>query len=285
VVQLDLATLNGLRHTLADPKFDPVAVMELQEWSEFREKIGHFFISAGVYGAAEGSLFDLTAQTVEDLAVNSTSEDGYNFLDEEKPLLCLAVCACWVLQTLAHHSEKPEEWIPFCNDIASLVRLGASAPEEPSSEKHITDLLYSLIDVYETLRQNEPSGYISCQLSYKYDKALKKVLKKDWEEQLERLKNNIATHVMALVLYDRYKKHGLKRLMAKSCSQTAAKHGRRAPPQGSESDFEGPARNAQASARRSQSSSAKPSGIIETLSCNDAILEEESKRTPRSRMG
>ena len=30
----------------------------------------------------------------------------------------------------------------------------------------------------------------------------------------ERLKNALSTHVMTLVLYDRYKKHGLKKVMA-----------------------------------------------------------------------
>lgn len=72
-----------------------------------------------------------------------------------------------VLQTLAHHSEHPEEWIPFCNDVASLVRLGSKCVEEASSRSHVCGLLFSLIRIYETLRQCEPGGFISQHLDYK----------------------------------------------------------------------------------------------------------------------
>ena len=58
------------------------------------------------------------------------------------------------------------------------------------------------------LRQCEPTGYITQQLSYKYDKTLKKLLKTDWEEQKNRMKNEVATYVMVLVCYDRFRKRG-----------------------------------------------------------------------------
>jgi len=218
VVQTDLATLLNTRHTLADAKYDGVKIMEDNEWSDFQQAIGSFFVTAGVYGGVFGQLFDLTPQLVEELAANDCGGPS-KVIDEDKPLLSLAVSACWVLQTLAHHSEKPEEWIPFCNDIASLVRLAADAPEEPSSEPLVVSLLYAMIDVYETLRQCEPSGYVSQQLGYKYDKTLKKMLKADWEEQKERMRNAVSTHVMGLVLYDRFKKHGLRKLMNDASSK------------------------------------------------------------------
>ena len=53
----------------------------------------------------------------------------------------------------------------------------------------------------------DSDGYIAQQLSYKYDKALKKLLKLDWKEQRLRLKNAVATNVMGLVLFDRRLRH------------------------------------------------------------------------------
>ena len=157
VVSTDLNTMLGVKHEMVGAKH-----METNEWSEFRTKVGEFFVTAGVHGGCTGTLFDLTPTQVEDLVIGSAAADC---LDEDKPLMSLAVCACWVLQTLAHHSNDPAMWIVFCNDIASLVRLCSSAPEEGSTEGMITSLLFALIDIFESLRQCEPSGLITQQLA------------------------------------------------------------------------------------------------------------------------
>jgi len=150
-------------------------------------------------------LFDFSPQQIEDLATNG--EDIIKD-DEEKPLLAFVVAATWVLQTLAQHCEEGNVWIPLVNEVAALVRLGASAPETVETIPMIKGLLFSLIDIYESLRMCEEDGYIARQLGFKqYDKGLKKTLRTDWKEQRLRLKNSVATNVMGLVLYDRMLRH------------------------------------------------------------------------------
>ena len=59
---------------------------------------------------------------------------------------------------------------PGLRQIAALVRLGACAPEVEETAGMIKGLLYSLIDVYETLRMcDDEGGYVARQLAYKYD--------------------------------------------------------------------------------------------------------------------
>lgn len=47
VVQLDLDSLAKVRHTLAEPHYNGMRLMEMENWSPFRKTIGEFFISAG----------------------------------------------------------------------------------------------------------------------------------------------------------------------------------------------------------------------------------------------
>lgn len=198
VTQIDLGDLLGLKHVLPDPA-------GMAEWSPFRRTIGEFFNECGTFGGFKGMLFDFSPQQIEDLATNG--EDIIKD-DEEKPLLAFVVAATWVLQTLAQHCEEGNVWIPLVNEVAALVRLGASAPETVETIPMIKGLLFSLIDIYESLRMCEEDGYIARQLGFKqYDKGLKKTLRTDWKEQRLRLKNSVATNVMGLVLYDRMLRH------------------------------------------------------------------------------
>jgi len=48
--------------------------------------------------------------------------------------------------------------------------------------------------------QCEKEGYITKQLQYKYDKELRRELRSDYEQRLQRLKNIVATSMMQLVL-------------------------------------------------------------------------------------
>ena len=176
----------------------------MENYSDFKKAVGAFFNEAGTMGGHDGQLMDFTPQQVEDLALNG--EDIMQD-DENKPLLCFAVASCWVLQTLAQYTDDYDVWVPLANEVSSLVRLASVAPETPETEPMIKGLLYSLIDVYESLRMCDSDGYIAQQLSYKYDKALKKLLKLDWKEQRLRLKNAVATNVMGLVLFDRRLRH------------------------------------------------------------------------------
>ena len=62
-------------------------------------------------------------------------------------------------------------------------------------------VLKSLIDAYETLRQCEPGvGFITCQLAHRYDKHLRREMQEEWDDELTRLRRNVACHVMNLML-------------------------------------------------------------------------------------
>ena len=145
----------------------------MDEWSPFRRALGHFFHECGVHGGCVGHIFDFSVKQVEDLAMNGADiiQD-----DERKPLLAFGVASCWVLQTLAQHTEDEADdssnsWIELTNEVASLVHLAASAPECEETLPLIKEMLFSLVAVYESLRQNEDNGYIYQQLQYKYEKV------------------------------------------------------------------------------------------------------------------
>jgi len=197
VTQVSLADMFGANHVIPD-------AAEMADWSPFKRCIGDFFSECGTFGGFKGMLFDFNPQQVEDLATNG--EDIIDD-DEDKPLLSFVVAATWVLQTLAQHSEDCDVWVPLVNEVAALVRLGSCAPETEQTQPMIKGLLYSLIDIYESLRMCGEDGYIHRQLAYKYPKPLKALLKSDWQEQRQRLKNDVATNVMGLVLYDRALRH------------------------------------------------------------------------------
>jgi len=190
--------------------------MEDENWSDFATRVGEFFLTIGVYGGICGMLFDLKAKQVEELAIGAQQNQQLEMggaLDLEKPLLSLANAAVWVLQTLAHNTEDADEWIIFMNEVSSLVVMGSSCPEDPSTEPIIEGLLFALHSIYETLRQCEDNGYVTMQLNAKYERPLKKLLKQDWMRQMERLKEEVAVPALSLVLYRRYKEHGLKAMM------------------------------------------------------------------------
>jgi len=190
------------------------AYMQAQGWSSFSIAIGEVFLETGVNGGCNGQLFDLTPLQVEDLVLSAYTGVADDYLDEEKPLLSFAVIACWVLQTLAHHSFESHVWIPFCNALAGLVHMAAaSVSEDAVVAPMVRALLSSLIDVYESLRQCAPNGYVARQLEYHYKKSLRRTLRNDWMAQLARLKEGVATSAMRLVLYGRFKQFKLRKQM------------------------------------------------------------------------
>ena len=50
------------------------------------------------------------------------SSKGLDAVDENEPLVALATCGVWVMETLAHHTEHPDEWIGLINKIDGLIR-------------------------------------------------------------------------------------------------------------------------------------------------------------------
>jgi len=174
-------------------------------WSPFKTAVGAMFVEMGVKGGVEGMLFDVSVEQVEQLLLgNATEVEG---IDEDKPLMTLASAGVWVLETLAHYAQDSDEWILFMNDIDGLVRLAAQSKSimgaDGRADAAVKQMLYTLHEIYESLRQCEEGGYVHLQLSYKYDKALRKQLKADWEGRLAELKEKMATSVMTIVLLER----------------------------------------------------------------------------------
>ena len=174
-----------------------------------------------------GFLFDLSPSQVEEfVAHNSDAGATDKLLSRDKPLMSLARIAVWVLATLAHHTENSTEWIEFMNAAEGLVTLaikrgggaatsdagrgkvgalrGAAMSSRAAEAAHYEKgLLYALVEVYETLKQCEPGGYITKQLAHKYDKKLRRLLNDDWEARFEALHNDLSVQVMSMLLHQR----------------------------------------------------------------------------------
>ena len=126
----------------------------------------------------------------------------------------------------AHHTENSVEWIEFMNAAEGLVTLaikrgggaatsdagrgkvgalrGAAMSSRAAEAAHYEKgLLYALVEVYETLKQCEPGGYITKQLAHKYDKKLRRLLNDDWEARFEALHNDLSVQVMSMLLHQR----------------------------------------------------------------------------------
>lgn len=212
VMDKGIDALEGIRKRKAD--------RQMRGWSDFKRVVGHYFLELGVRGGVNGVLFDLTTSQVETLVLGS-SQDTEDGLDIGSPLMSLASCGVWVLNTLAHHTStahNPVDWIKFMNEVEGLVNMAAKeiAPMvineqltkgdtsvQDASIPMVRSILYALYRIYETIRQCAPEGFVSKQLQQKYAAEHRKQLKNDVATHAEMLKDEIATNVMAIVLYNR----------------------------------------------------------------------------------
>ena len=64
-------------------------------------------------------------------------------------------------------------------------------------------ILFSLFEIYETLRQCELSGFVTAQLRHNYGKGSNRQLKDEWTARMHALKNDVACGVMSLALHHR----------------------------------------------------------------------------------
>ena len=180
------------------------------KWTPFTRAIGELYIEMGIPGGVEGTMFDLTPHGVQELVEHGSK--GWDALDLHKPIMSLAAVATWVLATLGHHAEDYGEWIEEMQAIEGLVMLaarhnvgGAAGSFSPTVaaalRRFVRGIVSVLYECYETLRQCEPeTGYITCQLAHRYEKPLKKRLKEEWGEQMQRLRHDVAAHVANMVL-------------------------------------------------------------------------------------
>ena len=82
-------------------------------------------------------------------------------LNEKEPLMALCCCACWVMETLAHHCENAHDFIAIVHTAEGLVQMAAHAPAPSDAQAlqnrqaHESSILSALHKMYETLRQCE----------------------------------------------------------------------------------------------------------------------------------
>lgn len=126
-------------------------------------------------------------------------------LSADKPLISLARCSCWVMETLAHHTGNPDEWIDLMNDVEGLVNLAVHQRIgfDEGTTPFVRQIIHTLLELFETMRQAEPEGYITRMLNGRYSKATKRHLRKVWKRRLEGLREELATSVNSMVLHNR----------------------------------------------------------------------------------
>ena len=186
IVQEDIQAHAGKRHVMHT---------KMAGWSPFRTALGNFYLKMGVRGGVRGTLFDLTIDQVEALAKESLFDSAVT--SRERPLESLATAACWVLSTLAHYADDTTgDWISYTNKIDGLVKMAADQDLQPEhTEIYMHNILMSLFDIYETLRQCEEGGFITRQLQYKYDKEVRRELRADFEVSLSHFHTDRITSI------------------------------------------------------------------------------------------
>ena len=128
--------------------------------------------------------------------------------DPAQPLVAFAQTAAWVMQTLAHHTERSEDWVALMSKVDGLVSLAARRRRrhDSSAVAHARALLRTLVEVFETMRQCESDGFVASTLGSKElekkDKAgtVREVLGKQYEQRVAALHERVATRVMAMLL-------------------------------------------------------------------------------------
>ena len=149
----------------------------MANWSDFSKSVGMFFVDAGVERGCKGTCFDLLARQVEKLSDTDKTDE---------PLIALAMCAVWVMETLAHHAFDASTWITLINAIHGLVSCAAydacgiyhghDTAGKPKMmvdlKKEMYALLTTLLSVYDTLWQTTDSGFVKQQLEHRYNLSL-----------------------------------------------------------------------------------------------------------------
>jgi len=95
------------------------AAEKMEGWSSFSRSIGEYFLEAGIESGVQGTLFELKPQQVEKLYRQGA--DSSHGVGDNEPLVALATSGVWVMETLAHHTDNPKEWIKLINDIDGLI--------------------------------------------------------------------------------------------------------------------------------------------------------------------
>lgn len=199
--------------SLSSKSLKDVAHSSMSGWSPFATDLGQLFLELGVAGGVRGHLFDLRIEQIEALSTEQELTVDSQGLDHSKPLIVLASTGCWVMQTLAHHTEvcdKEGDWIKLMADVEGLVALAAHhrVPFDESFRPHVLGLVRVLLELFETMRQCEHDGFIACTLLKSKELALPKNASRRaglvaaYNARLVTLHKKTATYVMAIMLQD-----------------------------------------------------------------------------------
>ena len=176
---------------------------DMAGWSEPAKACGRFFAELGVQNGPMGTCFDLD---VNQTLLLTSSE----YVDQREPLIGLAMRAVWVMETLAHHSATPTSWITLINALNGMVSCAAfnalglhkrrkgesDAPVTTLSVKqHAVNILHTLLSIYETLWQHCDNGFVTQQLEHRYAAPVRKAMKREFKEHLDRLVAKVAHEV------------------------------------------------------------------------------------------
>lgn len=192
-------------------------------WTAFGRTLGHLFLELGVPGGVRGRLFDLTIAQMESLARGDAVVDEGNvtpaIIDADanaadvqarvKPLMALISSAVWVMSTLASHTDRPDGWLRLMSDVDGLTSLVTCnrLPYDEKTLRFISALIVTLVEIFETMRQCEPDGFITCTLkSSQLSESRRTKMLSAYKARIEALQVKVATHVMAMMLHERVNK-------------------------------------------------------------------------------
>ena len=170
-----------------------------KDWSPFSQVVGAFFVQAGVPSGAHGTLFDLDAPQVEQLARKELTNTRAKHASA--PLITVAVCGVWVMQTLAHHTGNAPDWVKFLNSVQGILNYAAIVHLEDVDDAmsaHEKQILHTLIEVYEALDSCTEGGHAILQLQYNYPKATKTALQSEFHAYLEEMLAEIVEATMQI---------------------------------------------------------------------------------------
>ena len=155
-------------------------------------------MEAGVEGGRDGALFGLRVSHVA-LAMH----EGRSAVGVDRPLVGLVDVALHdaLLPLASKAAVLEEEWNVVVDRCLGFVELVESFPDDAEGEVFLRDILYVMIDIYETLRACQKGGYITLHLeepAYKAD--VKEALTQEAVQRLTNLYWKFSTDVLKILM-------------------------------------------------------------------------------------
>jgi len=157
-----------------------------------------FYVEAGAEGGRDGVLFGLRVSHVA-LAMH----EGRAAVGVDQPLVGLVDVALHdaLLPLAAKAVVLEEEWNVVVDRCLGFVELVESFPDDAEGEVFLRDILYVMLDIYETLRACQKGGYITLHLeepAYKAD--VKEALTQEAVQRLTNLYWKFSTDVLKILM-------------------------------------------------------------------------------------